>query len=239
MTDLTKNQKAFQNLKKPKAIIFDWDNTLVDTWPLIQFSIDATMRKMGKEEWGLQKVKNSVHKSMRESFPEIFGENWQEAGEFYKNSYRAIHLNKLHFLDGALELIKVINELGILQFVVSNKIGSTLRKEVENLGVKDLFFACIGAGDALTDKPSKEPVELALLGSDLKLGSDEIFFIGDTIADVCCAYNSNCTPIIFSEEEGKISPTIPKDIAQNGLNNKALPAVYFKHQQLIDFLKKN
>jgi phosphoglycolate phosphatase len=239
MIDLTNNRTAFQNLKKPKAIIFDWDNTLVDTWPLIQYSIDATMRKMGKEEWGLEKVKNSVHKSMRESFPEIFGQNWQEAGEFYKNSYRAINLKELKFLDGALELIKTINELGILQFVVSNKIGATLRKEVENLDVKDLFFACIGAGDAIADKPSKDPVELAILGSDLKLGEDEIWFIGDTVADVCCAYNSNCTPIIFSEEEGKVSPTIPKDILQQGLNGKAPPALYFKHQELIDFLQRN
>jgi phosphoglycolate phosphatase len=48
MTDFSKNKAALLLLKKPKAIIFDWDNTLVDTWPLIQTAIDTTMVQMGK-----------------------------------------------------------------------------------------------------------------------------------------------------------------------------------------------
>ena len=75
--NIEKNLAALQNLKKPKAVIFDWDNTLVDTWPLIHRAINTTMNAMGKEEWSLQKVKDTVHKSMRESFPGIFGDNWQ------------------------------------------------------------------------------------------------------------------------------------------------------------------
>ena len=77
--DLTKTKKLFQKLE---AIIFDWDNMLVDTLAAHSISIDATMRKMGKDSGSLQKVKNSVHKSMRESFPEILAKNWQEAAEF-------------------------------------------------------------------------------------------------------------------------------------------------------------
>ncbi len=71
--NLEENKAALLKLPKPKAVIFDWDNTLVDTWPLIQAAIDATMRATGREEWGLEKVRNNVHKSMRESFPKIFG----------------------------------------------------------------------------------------------------------------------------------------------------------------------
>ena len=43
MIDLSKNKKALLQLPKPKAVIFDWDNTLVDTWPLIHEAIDKTM----------------------------------------------------------------------------------------------------------------------------------------------------------------------------------------------------
>ena len=84
--DLAKNKAALLRLKKPKAIVFDWDNTLVDTWPLIQHSIDTTMTSMGREPWGLERVRDNVHKSMRESFPEIFGSDWEKAGEIYKNT---------------------------------------------------------------------------------------------------------------------------------------------------------
>lgn len=236
MTELAKNKEAFKALKKPKAIIFDWDNTLVDTWPLIQYSIDETMQHMGKEPWGLEKVRDNVHKSMRESFPEIFGKNWEEAGEVYKNTYRSIHLNKLRFLENSLNLIKKIHEKEILQFVISNKIGLTLRKETKQLEVDNFFFAVVGAHDANADKPSKDPVELAILGSDLKLGVDEIWFVGDTIADVECGYNSGCTPIVYGHSSCEISKTISKEILVNGKNNKGAIPVYFNHAELIELL---
>ncbi len=222
-----------QNLKKPKAIIYDWDNTLVDTWPLIQTAIDTTMTRMGREPWGFEKVRNTVHKSMRESFPEIFGDNWQEAGEIYKNTYRSINLKDLRLLPGALELIEAAEKMGILQFIVSNKIGVTLRKEAQKLQVDKYFFALIGSMDSSADKPSREPVELALMGSDLELGKDEIWFIGDTIADVACALNSRCTPIVYGHDDYTISKTIPKDVLEE--NNLA---VYFHHAELIKVLQE-
>lgn len=236
MIDFTKNKEALLRLKKPKAVIFDWDNTLVDTWPLIQTAIDTTMEKMGREKWGLQKVRDNVHKSMRESFPEIFGDKWEEAGEIYKNTYRSIHLDQIRFLPNSLKLIEKLNELGILQFIVSNKIGATLRKEVVKIGVSEKFFAIVGATDAYRDKPDKDPVELALLGSDLDPSKDEIWFIGDTIADVQCAYNSGCTPIVYGHIEYNISKTIPLKLLQEGKNGEGAMPVYFDHQELIKVL---
>lgn len=236
MTDLTANHLAFQNLKKPQAVIFDWDNTLANTWPLIQSSINQTMHFMGKEEWSLEKVRENVHKSMRESFPALFGEDWQKAGEVYKNSYQSLSTS-IQLLVGAREVIEVFDHLKILQFVVSNKIGATLRKEVENLGLARKFFSAIGAQDAELDKPSDAPVKFALALSGLELGKDEIWFIGDTVVDVECALNSGCTPIIFAESQELISKTFTPKILVEGLNGKPLP-LYFGHHELIKLLQK-
>lgn len=218
-----------KDLPKPKAIIYDWDNTLVDSWPLIQQSIDKTLIEMGHEPWGIEKVKNSVHKSMRESFPLVFGEKWQEAGKLYKQNYLDIHL-AINFLPNARNMIEFISKNNIMQIVISNKMGPTLRQECKALQVEDLFFSIIGANDANNDKPSKDPVDLALLGSDLDPNKDEIWFIGDTIADVECALNSGCRPIIFSSDDGIISKSIAKDLIED--NDIA---TYFDHQNIIDF----
>jgi phosphoglycolate phosphatase len=236
MINLSKNFAALSALPKPKAIIFDWDNTLVDTWPLIQNAIDTTMTAMGREPWGLQKVRDNVHKSMRESFPEIFGKDWQKAGEIYKNTYRASHIELIQLLPNALELINAIHAKGILQFVVSNKIGATLRKEAAKIGVDQKFFALVGAGDANSDKPSREPVELALLGCDLDAKKDEIWFVGDTITDVECAYNSGCRPIIYGHSADQVSSTIPKTLLEKGRNNEGAVPVYFDHSELLTLL---
>jgi phosphoglycolate phosphatase len=240
MTDFSKNRAALLNLKKPKGIIFDWDNTLADTWPLIQTAIDKTMIEMGKEPWGLEKVRDNVHKSMRESFPEIFGNDWVRAGEIYKNSYRSINLEKISLLPNALELINFIDSKAILQFVVSNKIGTTLRSEIKKIGIEKKFFSLIGAQDSDADKPSIKPVELALMGSDLDIKKDEIWFVGDTITDVDCANACGFTPIVygyFSNGKEQVSKTISAEVLANGFKGNPLP-LYFDHQELIDMLKK-
>ncbi len=233
-----KNLEAFIDLKnqpKPDAIIFDWDNTLVDTWPLIHAAINSTMREFKREEWSFKKVKDEIHKSMRESFPEIFGDKWQEAGEFYVNSYRNINLKKLKFLDNAFDLLKKINQKGILQFVVSNKIGKTLRKEAKSLEVENYFFSLIGAGDADTDKPSTDPVELALSGSGIDLKNNNIWFVGDTIADIDCAYNCGARPIIFGHDK-QISKTISSQVYENGKNKEGPIALFLDHIEFINIL---
>lgn len=235
--DFTKNRESLKNLPKPRAVIFDWDNTLVDTWPLIQTAIDATMVAMNREPWGLEKVRDNVHKSMRESFPEIFGADWQKAGEIYKNTYRSIHLNQIELLPGAVELINALADQEILQFIVSNKMGVTLRKEAKKIAVEKKFFALIGAGDANSDKPSSAPVELALMGSGIDPKKDEVWFIGDTIADIDCAYNSGCRPIVYGHSAKFISKTITAEtMAGNGADRGVIP-LYFDHLELLKVLK--
>ncbi len=232
MIDPSNQKILLKNLKKPKAIIFDWDNTLVDTWPLIQTAINNTMNKMGKDNWDLEKVKNTVHKSMRDSFPEIFGDNWQQAGEIYRNSYHAINIDKIQLLPNSLNLIKKISELGIMQFIISNKIGSTLRKEVKKLQIDKLFFSIVGSQDANFDKPDKSVVDFAVLGSEIDLSKDEIWFIGDTISDIECAHNANCTPIIYGHSNNQIS----KSISLQMINEGKIP-VYFDHIEIINLLE--
>lgn len=78
---------TFRNFK---AIFFDWDNTLVDTWPVLLDSSNAVLRHFGKSEISLEEVKIRARLSSRESFPEQFGESWEEAlSIFYKEIGRA------------------------------------------------------------------------------------------------------------------------------------------------------
>lgn len=238
MINFSKNKEALLRLPKPKAVIFDWDNTLVDTWPLIHAAIDKTMIEMGREPWGLEKVRDNVHKSMRESFPLLFGDDWQKAGEIYKKTYRAIHLEEIRLLPNAMKLINKLEELNILQFIVSNKIGVTLRKEVAKIGIDQKFFALIGAGDASSDKPSREPIDLALMGSGLDPQKDQIWFVGDTIADVDCAYNTGCHPIVFGHSNCQVSKTISEKILAEGKNGAGALPLYFDHEELVALISQ-
>src|SRR3954453_5361092 len=68
-----------RKITRPHAILFDWDNTLVDSWATIHEALNVVMAAMGSPLWSLQETKQRVRLSLRESFPLHFGERWEEA----------------------------------------------------------------------------------------------------------------------------------------------------------------
>lgn len=183
-------------LPSPKAVIFDWDNTLVNTWPIIHAALEATFKEMGQKPWTYEQTVSRVKKSMRDSFPEIFGEGWEKAGESYQAHYRATHLEMLEALPQAEEVLKRVRDLGLYSAVVSNKKGVNLRKEITHLNWDDYFDAIVGSDDAARDKPHADPVHLAFDQSPVKPGR-HVWFIGDSEIDLECAQISGCTAILY------------------------------------------
>jgi len=183
-------------LARPRAILFDWDNTLVDSWATIRDALNVVMAAMGKPSWSLQETKERVRLSLRESFPIHFGGRWEEARQIYLDAFRATHLERLNSLPGRGELLRALFGEGIFLGVVSNKTGSLLRREAEQIGWSAFFGSVIGAGDAVVDKPDAAPVELALESSGIKPG-DAVWFVGDTGVDMECAHNSGCVPVLL------------------------------------------
>lgn len=187
-------------LLKPRAIIFDWDNTLVDSWDLIHESVNSTLVKYGKSPWSLEETKLKIHKSNKNTLPEYFpDEDWKEVGEFYRNCYINIK-NRLKPLPDVENTLKAIADKKIHVSLVSNKFGPILKEEVQALRMDKYFKVVIGAGDLKDDKPSPITVHAALIDTGLN-PSDEVWFIGDTITDMETAYNSSCAPVLFGDSD--------------------------------------
>jgi phosphoglycolate phosphatase len=183
-------------LVRPRAILFDWDNTLVDSWATIHEALNIAMAAMDKPSWSLDETKERVRLSLRESFPVHFGNRWEEARQIYLDAFRAIHLERLSPLPGRGELLQGLAAAGIFLGVVSNKTGGLLRREAKELGWSALFGSVVGAGDAKLDKPDAAPVALALEPSGIEAG-DAVWLVGDTGVDIECALNSDCVPVLL------------------------------------------
>lgn len=192
-------------LVTPRAFIFDWDNTLVDTWPVIHSALNSLMREMNHPEWTMNQTRANIKKSMRDAFPQMFGDRWEEASAIYQKAYRAIHLQDLRPLPDAEALLQSLKQRGIFIAAVSNKRGDNLRKEIDHLGWTHYFDAIVGSGDAAIDKPDPAPVIMALQDSGVSAGAS-VWFIGDTTIDLECAKNTGCTPILYGdvESDGKV-----------------------------------
>jgi phosphoglycolate phosphatase len=192
---------------RPRVILFDWDNTLVDSWRCIWLAMNATLSAMGHPKWSLAETKARVARSMRDSFPALFGDRWEEAGDLFYREFKKIHLDHLRPLPGIPEMLNELTSLGMTMGVVSNKKGSILREEAEHLGWQGMFRSLVGAGDAVSDKPTAAPALLALEPIHVPAG-DDVWFVGDSLVDIQCALNASCTPVLLRET--------PPDMAEFG-----------------------
>lgn len=182
----------------PRAVLFDWDNTLIDSWGCIHAALNATLRWGGLPEWSEEETRARVRLSLRDSFPAIFGDRWTEAREIYHAEFEARHLDMLRPLPGAEELLAVLSGNGIYMGVVSNKTGRFLRAEAEALGWTRYFGRLVGATDAPADKPAIDPVRMALEPAGLEPGP-HVWFVGDADVDMQCAHGANCLPLLLGD----------------------------------------
>ncbi|MEO5337692.1 MAG: HAD family hydrolase [Magnetospirillum sp. WYHS-4] len=184
--------------QRPRALVFDWDNTLIDSWPAIHDANNHTLESFGLPPWTFEETKARVRKSMRDSYPELFGDRWEEAGRVFYERFAARHLVTVTPLPGAEAMLAALRAAGFYLGVVSNKKGDYLRDEARHLGWDGFFGRIVGAFDADRDKPAPEPVYLALEGSGVQAGPD-VWFVGDTGVDMECGLNAGCIPVLVRE----------------------------------------
>jgi phosphoglycolate phosphatase len=185
-------------LTPPRAMLLDWDNTLIDSWGAICDAQNYTLSYFGLKPWTLEEVRTRVRGSMRDTFPAMFGERWREAGEVFYARFTEHHLETLRPLPGAEEMLRALHDRGVYLGVVSNKKGDYLRAEAARLGWEAYFGSSVGAFDAANDKPSADPVLLALAGSGIAPGG-WVWFAGDTDIDLECAGNAGCLPVLVRD----------------------------------------
>lgn len=180
----------------PQALIFDWDNTLVDSWPAITDALNKARSAYGLETWSVEEARVKSTRAMRVSFPEWFGDEWENAGKIFYGHYEATHAQLVKPLDGAESLLALGQELGLPMMVVSNKRNDLLRQEIDAFGWGHHFLSVKGVGDTPHDKPHPEPVEVALKEAEVSLSNGPVWFIGDSSADVDCAERSGTIPVL-------------------------------------------
>jgi phosphoglycolate phosphatase len=187
-------------LAPPRAVLFDWDNTLVNTWPTIVECYRDTFMALGLTPWTSAEVQDRAHGSLRELFPTLFGARAAEAEKVFYETFLRIHLQRLEPLEGAADLLAHCHARGCYVAIVSNKVGDNLRAEVAHLGWGQWIARAVGARDAARDKPAPDPIYLALDGTGIAPG-ESVWMVGDTQADLKSAHAAGCLPVLVGGAE--------------------------------------
>ena len=192
---------------RPAAILWDWDNTLVDGWAAIEAGLNAAFRAFGLPEWDRTQVLANVRKSLRESFPPLFGAEWEKARDIFYAEVRARHLDVVAPMPGAAAALAAAGRVAPLG-VVSNKQGPLLRAEAAHLGWR--FATLVGAGDAAADKPDAAPLRMALAAMGQQAGP-AVWYVGDTALDMQAARAAGCVAVLLgmAEHDGGVATCAP------------------------------
>jgi phosphoglycolate phosphatase len=197
----------------PQAIVWDWDNTLVDGWPAIWSGLNAAFRDAGLPDWSLEEVRARVRHSLRDSFPVLFGGGWERARDIFYAAVRSTHLEVLRPMPDAEALLRQAAAMAPLA-VLSNKAGPLLRAEAAHLGWVPFFRALVGAGDAVADKPDPRPMRIACAACGVPAG-EAVWYVGDNALDMQAARQAGCVPVLLG------------DAAHDGGPSAAAPVLHF------------
>lgn len=179
-----------------KAIFWDWDGTLVDTFPVITEAINAARLAANLAEWSQAQVQDEIGKKGRVDFVEMFGvEQAQDAEDTYYKTITKISADKVVLKENRKEFLEKLSSQNIPMAVVSNKRGDLLRKEIEALGLDKYFITAIGAGDLSADKPQAEPFKKAACIADVDIA--EVCYIGDAPVDQQATINAGMKSVVL------------------------------------------
>lgn len=210
-------------VKMPSVVLFDWDDTVIQTWPFLWQLYQRTFQQFGKnitDFFDEATCKEYAVRHGRKTFTDVFGEQMgQKACAFFLKIYKEESLNSLVPLDDAKDTLAFLQSQNIPMAVVSNKESIFLKKEMTHLGFYPYFQSIVGR-DRVGPKPSPEPVYCALKEMELHEKIEDkktIWFIGDTQVDEETAHAVGCTFIgfgdFFQKNDEKTTIKIGKSVA--------------------------
>lgn len=166
-----------------KALLFDLDGTLVDSYRDIGIHLNRTLRDFGLAQVNVEDVRGMVGGGARELLRRFFSDGLlEEALGVFRDYYMKEPVIHTKPFEGVREALSYAKSRGVELAVVTNKMEVLSRAILEELGLSDYFSLVVGGDTFREKKPSPMPVLEAL--SSLRLSSPEAIMVGDTEADM-------------------------------------------------------
>jgi HAD superfamily hydrolase (TIGR01549 family) len=169
-----------------RTVLFDHDDTLLPTFDLrARVLSDAALSVLGRELDGARVLAASNGRNLEQMSSDITGGDEALARRLvaaYRERYYVENKRGLAPYAGIAELLGELRARGLRIAVVTSKLGSGAREELECTGLAPFIEQLVGAEDVAEHKPAPQPFYKVLeaLGEEAS-GS---MMIGDTSADV-------------------------------------------------------
>ncbi len=172
-----------------KAIIFDVDGVLIDSNKIIVEAYQKTAEKLGLRI----PLSHEVVDLMGRPLVEVVRALWPKSNvELYIEEYRRLFMDEnliVPAIEGAVDAVREIRELGFRIGVLSGKIMFFIKKHLREAGFDMNWFEVIVSFETTKKhKPDREPLLYAI--KQLNVKPKETIYVGDAISDYECAENA-------------------------------------------------
>lgn len=174
--------------KKIKALLFDFDGTLLDTNELIIQTFEHVLNKHFPGKYSREDILPFLGPTLDETFGLVDAKNADQLIGEYREWNITHHDELSKEFDGVSQTLRELKEQGYQLAIVSTKKNHMVHKGIELLEAGNIFDTIIGYDDVLKTKPNPEPILLAL--ERLGVDRDEAMMIGDNYHDVVGGQNA-------------------------------------------------
>ena len=221
----------------PNVVLFDMSNTLVDSKKIEREALNYVLLKYGKDTWeNGTRNKKDPKKSIKQNFPNFFGDKWKEAYELYIN-YMLKYKDKTPLIDGARELLEYLHKNNIYTIVVSNRDSNFTNELLKYHKIDHLITSIVGADNTSYTKPNPKMIQIPLSKLNIEDKDPYIIFIGDALVDVQCADNYGCQPILITKHITDIDQKFILNRIRSDHQQKYDLKVVLNHHEIKDLIK--
>ena len=170
-------------MKRPallKAVLYDWDGTLVDSAAASLRSYVTLFGGYGIA-YGPEEFQRTYSPNWHRTYAALGlpRERWDEADARWLEIY-AFERNTL--LPRALDLLSGLRAAGLAQGLVTSGSRPRVERDLARLEVAAYFGVVICGGDTAERKPHPEPLEVAM--ARLGVAASECVYVGDSPEDI-------------------------------------------------------
>ncbi len=190
----------------PSQLIFDWDNTLVDTSNTLDICMKEAIERAGLDYMVyFERFKKIGFVSTRQLFPMLFNERSEEVRTYYYEAYAREHCKTLRPFEGVIAMLELLKAQDFIISIISNKMHYYLENEIKALHWQQYFDGFVGAGESKKDKPDFSHLELYCerFGFDVRM-RNQFCYIGDSEVDLEFAFNTSMISVLIAHQDSQV-----------------------------------
>lgn len=178
-----------------KAILFDFDGTLIDSAPDLAYAANRLMQVWGLREFSIAEIAGFIGNGIPKLVERVMMardmplDKHQAVTEEFIAIYQLDPTSRTIIFPHVPQVLKALKSQNFMLGLCTNKAESATQLILKNLNLAEYFDAVIGGNTTKALKPDPAPLFAAL--DILGVAAQDAVFIGDSQVDMIAAQNAD------------------------------------------------